>query len=102
MNNVANALALAALVASGFLLLGSAARLPAVFATAAAGLEVLIAYGVLHLSVSNFPISLVLAAVLLAAGVLAYLRVHVKAAVSAATIVVLVGIIQVLRGLKAF
>ncbi|HYQ80417.1 MAG TPA: hypothetical protein VEP68_02890 [Anaeromyxobacteraceae bacterium] len=102
MNNVANALALAALIASGFLLLGSAARIPAVFATVAAGLEVLMAYGLVHLSVSSFPVSLVLAVVLLVAGVIAYLRVAAKGAVSAATIAVLVGVIQVLRGFKAF
>jgi hypothetical protein len=102
MNNVANAFALAALVASAFLLLGSAARIPAVFATAAAGLEVLMAYGVVHLSVSGFPVGLVLGAVLLAAGIVAYLRVSAKGAVSAATIAVLVGMVQVLRGFKAF
>lgn len=102
MNNVANAFALAALIASAYLLMGRAARLPAIFATAAAGLEVLMAYGVVHLSVSRFPISLVLGLVLLVAGVLAYLRVSAKGAVSAATIAVLVGAVQVLRGLKAF
>jgi hypothetical protein len=102
MNNVANALALAALIASLFLLLGSAARIPAVFATAAAGLEVLMSYGVVHISVSRFPIGLVLGAILLVAGVVAYLRVSAKGAVSAATIAVLVGLIQVLRGFNAF
>lgn len=102
MSSLGNALALAALVASGFLLLAPPARVPAIFATVAAGLEVLMAYGLLHLSSSRVPIGLILGAVLLVAGVLAYLRVHAKAAVSAATIAVLVGIIQVLRGFKAF
>ena len=36
------------------------------------------------------------------AGVVAYLRVSARGAVSAATIAVLVGAIQVLRGLRAF
>ena len=101
MNAVANAFALAALIASIFLLFGTSARVPAIFATVAAALEVLMAYGVVHLSVSGFPIGLVLGAVLLVAGVLAYLRVGAKGAVSAATIAVLVGIVQVLRGLRA-
>ena len=56
MSSLANALALAALVASGFLLLNPPARVPAVFATVAAGLEVLMAYGAVHLAVSGFPI----------------------------------------------
>ena len=102
MDNLANALALAALIASAYLLLASHARIPAVFATAASGLEVLMAYGVVHISVSRFPISLVLGAILLVAGVLCYLRVSAKGAISAATICVLVGFIQVLRGFKAF
>jgi hypothetical protein len=102
MSSLGNALALAALVASGFLLLAPPARVPAIFATVAAGLEVLMAYGVVHLAVSGFPVGLVLGAVLLVAGVVAYLRVSARGAVSAATIAVLVGIIQVLRGLKAF
>ncbi len=101
MNNVANVFALAALIASAVLLLGSAARIPAIFATAASGLEVLMAYGLVHLSVSRFPISLVLGVILLVAGVLAYLRVSAKGAISAATIAVLVGVVQVLRGFRA-
>jgi hypothetical protein len=101
MSSLANALALAALVASGFLLLNPPARVPAIFATVAAGLEVLMAYGAVHLAVAGFPIGLVLGAVLLVAGVVAYLRVSARGAVSAATIAVLVGAIQVLRGLRA-
>ncbi len=102
MSSLGNALALAALIASIYLLLSSAARVPAIFATAAAGLEVLMAYGVVHLAVSGHSISLILGAVLLVAGVIAYLRVSARGAVSAATIAVLVGAVQVLRGLKAF
>lgn len=99
---LASTLVLAAFIASVFLLFGSRSRIPAVFAAAASGMELLMSYGKVHLAVSSFPIGLVLGAVLLVAGVMAYLRVTAKTAVSAATIVVLVGAVQVLRGFKAF
>jgi len=102
MSSLANALALAALVASVFLFFSPATRIPAAFAVVASGLEVLMAYGVIHLSVSRFSVGLVLGLVLLVAGVLAYLRASAKSAVSAGTIAVLVGAIQVLRGVGAF
>jgi hypothetical protein len=99
---LASSLVLAAFIASVFLLFGSSSRIPAVFATAASGMELLMSYGKVHLAVSSFPIGLLLGAVLLVAGVMAYLRVTAKTAVSAATVVVLVGAVQVLHGLKVF
>ena len=60
------------------------------------------AAGVIHVAVSGVPLTLVLGAVLLVAGVVAYLRVSAKGAVSAATVATLVGLAQVLRSLHAF
>jgi hypothetical protein len=95
-------LPIAALAASVFLLLTPQARLPAVFAVVASGLEVLIATGTIHIAVSGVSLSLILGVVLLVAGVVAYLRVTAKGAVSAATVVTLVGLAQVLRAFHAF
>lgn len=95
-------LVLAALISSVYLLVASSARMPAIFATVASALEALITFGKMHLSVSGFPIGLLLGLVLLVAAALAYLRVSSKWAISAATIAVLVGLIQVLHGLNAF
>jgi hypothetical protein len=97
-----DALSLAALAASGLLLLTPQARAPAIAAAAAAGLELLMATGVLRVSAGGFPVTLVLGAVLLVASVIAYLRVTSKGAASAATVAALVGLAQVLRGLKPF
>ncbi len=99
---LASTLVLLAFIASVYLLFGSSSRVPAVFAVAASGVELLMSYGKMHLAVAGLPIGLLLGAVLLVAGVMAYLRVAAKTAVSAATVVVLVGIVQVLRGFKAF
>jgi len=99
---LSHALSIAALAASILLVFTPQARLPAVFALLASGLEVLISTGVLHVSVSGIHLTLVLGAILLVAGVVAYLRVGAKGAVSAATVATLVGLAQVLRSLHAF
>jgi hypothetical protein len=94
-------LSIAALAASVLLLVTPHARIPAVFAALASGLEVLMAAGVIRVAVSGVPLILVLGAVILVAGVVAYLRVTAKGAVSAATVATLVGLAQVLRSLHA-
>lgn len=100
--SVSHVLPIAALAASIFLLLTPQARLPAVFAAVASGLEVLIATGTIHVAVSGVSLSLILGVVLLVAGVVAYLRVTAKGAVSAATVVTLVGLAQALHAFHAF
>ncbi len=100
--NLSHALPFAALAASALLLFTARARIPAVFAAAASGLEMLLASGAIGIHASRIPISLVLGAVLLVAGVIAYMRVAAKSAVSAATVVTLVGLVQVLRGFRGF
>ena len=87
-----------AFIASVLLMLTPSARLPGALAAAASGLELLMAWGVVHLSFSKFSVSLVLGLVLLVAGVFCWLRVGGKMAISAATVTVLVGLSQVVRG----
>lgn len=92
---------IAALAAAIVLLFHGPGRIPALFAALAAGLELLLATGAISLHTGGFPVRLVLAAVLLVAGAIAYVRVTAKVAVSAATVVALVGLLQVLTGLGA-
>jgi hypothetical protein len=99
---LSNALSVAALAASAVLLLTPQARIPAIVAAVAAGLDLLVVSGVVRVQAGGFPVTLVLGAVLLVAGVIAYLRVTAKGAVSAATVAALVGLAQVLRGLRPF
>ncbi len=98
--SLANILALAALVASILLVISKQARLPSMVALVASSIEVLIAFRIVRLHVAGLPLGLILGAALLAAGVLVYPKVAAKAAVSAATVTVLVGTVQVLRGLR--
>jgi len=90
-------LPIAALVASVFLLFTAHSRLAAAFAVVASGLELLVATGTIAVHMGATLFHVVLGAVLLVAGVLAYLRVSAKAAVSAATVLALVGLSQVVH-----
>jgi chloramphenicol 3-O-phosphotransferase len=95
-----HALPVVALAASAFLIFTAQARMIAIAAVVASGLEVLLSNAVVQVRWSSAAVGLVLGATLLCAGVVAYLRVGAKSAVSAATVVTLVGLVQVLRALR--
>lgn len=90
------ALAVAALIASIVLFLNHASRGLALLAVVASGLEVLMAFGYLVLHVSSpVPLQLLLGALIAIPAFLIWLRVNAKTAVSAATVLALVGALQV-------
>lgn len=93
--NVHTALAVAALAASIMLFLAHASRALAVIALVASALEVLMAFGLLVLRVSSLPLQLLLGALIAIPAVLIWLRVSAKGLVSAATVLALVGALQV-------
>ncbi len=93
------ALALSALAASVALFLSQASRVLALVALVASGVEVAMAFGILHLSVAHLPLGVVLGLALAIPGVLAWLRSSAKTATSAAVIVAFVGALQVATAL---
>jgi hypothetical protein len=92
-------LAVAALVAAGALFLSASSRVLATIALVAAGLEVAMAFGMIRLAVAGVPLGLVLGLALAVPGALAWLRASAKAAISAAAIVALAGVLQVLSAI---
>lgn len=88
------ALAVAALVASIILVLAHASRALALVALVASGLEVLMAFGYLALHLSGVSLQLVFGLLIAIPAVLIWLRVTSKTAVSAASILALVGALQ--------
>lgn len=90
------ALAVAALAASIILFMAHASRGLALVALVASGLEVLMAFGYLALHVSGVSLQLVFGLLIAIPAVLIWLRVSAKSAVSAASILALVGALQVL------
>jgi len=89
------ALVLAAVVASVVLLVQERG-LAAAGCLLASGLEALIVFGWVSLHVRSLSVGLILAAVLAVAGAIAWGRAASKMSASAATIVTLVGTVQVL------
>jgi hypothetical protein len=97
--NMPNLLILVALLGSLVLVFRSADRIPAFIALVAAALEALIAFRLI--TIKGPPsLGLILAAALLLGGAWAWTRSTTKPAVSAATAVSLVGLIQFLVALK--
>jgi uncharacterized protein YybS (DUF2232 family) len=92
------ALALCGLAASAVLVLGQSRALAAI-ALVASGVEVARAFGLLRLAIAGVPLGLVLGLCLAVPGLLAWLRASAKAQVSAAAVVTLVGVLQVVAAI---
>ena len=95
-------LAVAALVCAILLVVQLKLRLWPAVAAVVSGLEVLLAFGIVRLSVAGFPLGTILGIALAVAGVLVWLRVHGKTHVSAATVIALVGAFQTLSAVMRF
>lgn len=93
-------LALAALACAILLVVQLKVRLWPVVAAVVSGLEVLLAFGIIHLSVSGFPLGTILGIALAVAGVLVWLKVQGKTHVSAATVIAIVGAFQTLTAMR--
>jgi len=95
----ATALIVTALIASILLLLERGDRLYAGLAAIVAGVETLIVFDVVRLSISGVRIGVILAGVLAIAGALCWSRSSAKWPVTASTLITLVGLLQLLSGL---
>jgi hypothetical protein len=96
------ALAVCALIAAVILVLQGGERLIPLIALVACALEALSAFHVLHLSSPRVRIDVILPAVLAVTGAIAWARASSKPAITAATVIALVGVIQLLFGLGVF
>ena len=94
------ALTLTALAASVLLLLNRGDRLFPGLAVLAAGIQALIDFDVVKISVGKLRLDLILAALLVIAGAWCWQKSSTKSAIAAATVVVLVGLLQLLGGLR--
>jgi hypothetical protein len=90
-------LPLLALLASVVLLGRGGSKVFSIVATVASGVEVLMAFHVVRLSVPH--LGLLLGAALALAGVVLYSKVNAKVAVACATVVALAGVLQVVAAI---
>ena len=93
------ALIVTALIAAVVLVLDRGDRLFPILALIACGIEALLVFHVIELSSNKFRIDVILAALMVVAGGVCWARSGGKSAVTAATLVTLVGAIQLLYGL---
>ena len=96
------ALVVCALIAAVVLVMHGGERLIPLIALVACGLEALTVFHVLQLSSPKVRIDLILAAVLVVTGGIAWARSAGKSAVTASTVIALVGLIQLLSALHVF
>lgn len=96
-----NLLILSALLASFVLVFRAGERIPAIIALVVSGLEALIAFGLISIRGPAY-LGLLLATGLAVAGVWALGRTGTKPTVSAATVVALVGVVQLLLALERY
>jgi hypothetical protein len=88
-----------ALVFSLVLLFQHRARLFPVIALVTSGLELLMATGIVHVNTGSVPLALLFGATLAIAGIAVYVKTTAKHVVSAATILALIGLLQVASAL---
>jgi len=96
------ALVVCALLASIALALGDGNRLIPMIALVACALEALIAFRVIQLSSGRLRIDVILPAVLVVTGAICWSRSSIKTAITGATVIAIVGLIQLLHALHVF
>jgi len=94
------ALVVCALIASVMLFLSGGGRLIPAIALVACALEALIVFRVIQLSSPKLRIDVILPAVLVVTGGICWSRSATKSAITASTVIALVGLIQLLRAIQ--
>jgi len=95
----ATALVVCALLASVALVVAGGNRLVPSIALVACAIEALIAFRVIQLSSSKIRIDVILAAVLAVTGGICWTRASAKSAITGATVITIVGLIQLLHSI---
>jgi len=96
------ALVVCALIASVVLALQGGARLFPAIALVACAIEALIAFRVIQLSSPRLRIDVVLPAILVVAGAICWSRSASKSAITASTVITVIGVVQLLLAIRVF
>jgi len=98
----ATVLIIVAALASLYLLFNNSERMFPTIAVIASGIELLLAFGLMSLSVAKFRIDVILPALLVICGAFTWSKSAEKSSVTAASVVVVIGLVQLLNALKLF
>lgn len=102
MHDVHTALVVVALASSALLVAQSGERLFALIALGAAAVEAALAFHIITLSVRSIRLDIVLPALLVLGGGISWWRTSGKSQITAATLVTMVGVIQLAVALRFF
>ena len=98
--NLGTVLMLLTFCSAVYLLLNKSDRMFPTLAVIASGLQLLMAFGLMSLTLARFRIDVILPAILVVAGVICWSKVSTKGTITAATIVTLMGATQLLGALR--
>ena len=98
--NLGTVLILTTFCASVYLLLNKSDRMFPTLAVLASGIQLLMAFGLMSLTLAKFRVDVILPVVLVVAGLVCWSRMSTKGAITAATIVTLMGATQLLGALR--
>lgn len=98
--NLATVLIITTFCCSIYLLLNKSDRMFPTLAVIASGVELLLAFGIMSLTLAKFRIDVILPAVLLVAGVACWTKESSKGTITASTVVALMGATQLLGALR--
>ena len=98
--NLGTVLILTTFCASVYLLLNNSDRMFPTLAVLASGIQLLMAFGLMTLTLAKFRVDVILPAVLVVAGLVCWSRMSTKGTITAATIVTLMGATQLLGALR--
>lgn len=98
--NIATVLIITTFASSIYLLLNKSDRMFPTLATIASGVELLLAMGLMSLSLAKFRIDVILPAILVVAGVMCWSKESTKGTITASTVITLLGAISLLGALR--
>ena len=98
--NMGTVLVIATLCAAIYLLLHKSDRMFPTIAVIAAGIQTLVVFGMMSLTLAKFRIDVILPAVLVVCGVMCWMRDSTKGAITAATLITVIAGIELLGALN--
>jgi uncharacterized membrane protein YjjP (DUF1212 family) len=98
--NMATVLVITTLCSSIYLLMNNGDRMFPTLAVIASGVQTLLAFGLMSLSLAKFRVDAILPAILIIAGIVCWMRVSTKGTITASTLITLIAGVELLGALR--
>jgi hypothetical protein len=98
--NMPTVMVITTFCAALYLLLNKSDRMFPTLAVIASGVQLLMAFGIMSLTLAKFRIDVILPAILVVAGVVCWMKVSTKGTITAATLIILIASVELLGALR--